>query len=110
MFIRHFLGYMALSLVLSSCARTQITDSPKTIYLPDTLESKPPKVIWTSRTLSDNYDYLGQVDTRSLTYNGALERLIDAGHKMKADAIVDVHYEKIGFVRTMHAFAIKFRE
>ena len=94
----------------ASCARTEIIESPKTTFVPDSAPAKEPVVIWTSRTLSKNFDYLGQIKTRSLTYQGALDRLVEAGRQLKADAVTDVHYEAVGFLTTMQAFAIKFKE
>jgi hypothetical protein len=95
--------------LLSGCASTEIIESPKTGYVPETAEAKEPAIIWTSRTLTQHFDYLGQIHSRSWSYNGALERLVDGGRQLKADAIVDVHYEAVGFFSVMHAFAIKFK-
>lgn len=94
---------------LAGCASTELIESPKTVFVPDTAESKEPAVIWTSRTLSRHFDYLGLVKVRSWTYDGALGRLVDGGRELKADAVVDVHYEKVGFLTTMQAFAVKFK-
>lgn len=96
-------------LLLVGCASTEIFESPKTGYVSDTAEAKTPEIIWTSRTLSQEFDYLAQLKVRSWSYNGALERLMEAGRKVKADAVIDVHYERVGFLTAMHAFAVKFR-
>lgn len=100
---------LAAALALVSCASTDIIESPKTTFVPETAEVKDPTVIWTSRTMTRQYDYLGQLKVRSWTYEGALERLVDGGRQLHADAIIDVHYEQIGFLAAMHAFAIKFK-
>jgi uncharacterized protein YbjQ (UPF0145 family) len=52
---------------------------------------------------------LGQVKSRAWSYEGAIERLLDGGKQLRADAIVDIHYERIGFFNTMTAFAIKYK-
>jgi hypothetical protein len=95
--------------LMTGCASTDITESPKTAFVSETAERKEPAVIWTSRTLTQKFDYLGQVKVRSLTYNGALDRLKDAGKKLGADALIDVHYEPVGFMSTLQAFAVKFK-
>lgn len=59
--------------------------------------------------MSQDFDYLGQIKVKSWTYDGALGRLMDAGKDMRADAIIDVHYEQVGFLNTMQAFAVKYR-
>lgn len=100
---------LCLAGILAGCASTNLIESPKTVFVPDTEETGEPEVIWTSRTLTKNYDYLGIVQSRSWTYDGALGRLVDGGKELKADAIVDVHYEKVGFLSTFQAFAIKFK-
>lgn len=93
-----------------SCARTELVDSPKTAFVSDAEEAKEPEVIWTSRNLNKNFDYLGQVKVRAWTYDAALDRLKDGGKQMKADAVIDVHYERVGFLKTMQAFAVKFKK
>lgn len=102
---------LALACVLFSgaCARTEIIESPKTAFVPETAEPKDPAVIWTSRTMTRHFDYLGQLKVRSWTYEGALSRLVEGGRELRADAIIDVHYEQIGFLTAMQAFAIKFK-
>lgn len=92
------------------CASTDIIESPKTTYVPETEEAKEPTILWTSRTFTENFDYLGQIKVRSLTYNGALDRLKDAGKQLRADAIIDIHYDTIGFYTAFEAFAIKYRK
>ena len=96
-------------LTLAACASTELIESPKTGYAPEAGEPKDPAIIWTSRTLTRNFDYLGQVKVRSWSHDGALGRLVDGGRQLRADAIVDVHYETVGFLKAMQAFAIKFK-
>ncbi len=100
---------MALVLTLAACSQTEVIESPRTGYVANIGESKDPTIIWTSRTLDKEFDYLGQVNSRSWTYDGALERLVEGGRELRADAIVDIHFEREGFLKTMRAFAIKFR-
>jgi len=100
---------LCLAGILAGCASTSLIESPKTVFVPDSEETGEPAIIWTSRTLTKEYDYLGIVKSRSWTYDGALDRLVDGGKELKADAIVDVHYEKVGFLSTFQAFAIKFK-
>ena len=103
------LSFCLLALNLVGCATTEIIESPKTAFVAQNTEVPPPKVIWTSRTLKEKFDYLGQIKVRSWTYDGALARLTNAGQEMKADAVIDVHYEAVGFFATMSAFAVKFK-
>ncbi len=105
-----FVQATAFALISSGCARTDLIESPKTAYVSDAEEAKEPELIWTSRNLSRPFDYLGQVKVRAWTYDAALNRLKDGGRQMKADAIVDVHYERVGFLKTMQAFAVKFKK
>ena len=100
---------LPLLILLSGCASTTLIESPKTAYVPETGEAKKPEVIWTSRAFSRPFDYLGLVKTRSWTYDGALDRLVEGGKQLRADAIIDVHYEPVGFLSTMEAFAIKYK-
>lgn len=93
----------------TSCATTDIVESPKTTYVAESAERKTPAIIWTSRTLTQKFDYLGQITVKSLSYDGALERLSDAGREVGADALIDVHYQPVGFMTSLHAFAIKFK-
>lgn len=93
----------------AGCASTDIIESPKTAFVPESAEVTEPKIIWTSRTMTQSFDYLGLIKVRSWTYDGALERLVDAGKEVRADAIVDVHFEKVGFLNAMQAFAVKFK-
>ena len=102
------LGVMSC-LILVGCARTEVIESPKTAYAAQTDKPKMPDIIWTSRTLPKGYEYLGRVKTRSWTYEGALSRLIDGARELRADAIVDLHYEQVGFFSTMEAFAIVYK-
>lgn len=96
-------------LVLVGCARTEVIESPRTGYVAPSGQAKEPSLIWTSRGLSEEFDYLGLVKVRSWTYQGALDRLVDGGRELRADAVVDIHFERVGFLKTMQAFAIKFR-
>ena len=97
------------TLLTSGCASTDIVESPKTAFVPENAETPTPEIIWTSRTLTRQFDYLGRVTVRSWTYQGALDRLVDAAKTLKADAIIDIHYEPIGFLNQMQAFAVKFK-
>jgi len=101
--------FLAVVFALVGCGTTQVLDSPKTVYVSDLGETAPPKVIWTSRNLDREFDYLGQVRTRSLSYDGAMSRLLAGGQELKADALIDVHFEEVGFLSTLRAYAIKFR-
>lgn len=104
------LGLLAVPILLSTnCATTNIVESPKTTYVAETAERRDPAIIWTSRTLTQKFDYLGEVTVKSLSYDGALERLSDAGRKLGADALIDVHYQPVGFMTSLQAFAIKFK-
>jgi hypothetical protein len=114
--MRNRLALCLLTLALTSvilatgCARTDIVESPKTAFVPESAEDKRPLIVWTSKAMpNQNFDYLGLVKARAWTYEGALDRLLDAGQQLRADAIVDVHYEKIGFLSAMQAFAIKYK-
>ena len=100
---------LCFAVLLSGCASTDLIESPKTTFVADTGESKDPVVIWTSRTLTRNFDYLGQISVRSLSYDGALSRLVSGGRQLRADAVIDVHFETVGFMNTMQAFAIKYK-
>jgi len=99
----------SLFLFLTGCGSTQITESPKTTFVSQSETEKDPVVIWTSRAFGKNYDYLGRVRARSLTYDGAMERLVKGGKELRADALIDVHYEQVGFLTDLQAFAIKYR-
>ncbi len=100
---------LPLLLLVSGCAQTEVIESPRTGFVADLGEVKQPTIIWSSRGLSSEFDYLGQVKTRSWTYEGALARLVEGGRELRADAVVDVHFERVGFLKTMQAFAIKFK-
>lgn len=100
---------LAFACVAGGCARTDVIESPRTGYVADVGEAKEPAVIWTSRTLDEEFDYLGVVKVRSWTYQGALDRLVEGGRELRADAITDIHFERVGFLKTMQAFAIKFK-
>ncbi len=92
------------------CSSTTIVETPKTAFVPENSGPEEPEIIWTSRTLGKQYDYLGQVTVKSWTYDGALGRLKSAGKELRADALIDVHYQPVGFLTEMHAFAIKFKQ
>jgi len=96
-------------LVLTGCGSTQIVESPKTGYVAESGTPKTPSVIWTSRSFGQNYDYLGTVQARSLTYEGAMERLLEGGKELRADALIDVHFEQVGFLTDLKAFGIKYK-
>src|SRR5580692_5163551 len=81
-----------LLMLVSGCATTDIIESPRTTYVSDAAEVHEPKIIWTSRIFTQNYDYLGLLKVRSWTYQGAIDRLVDAAKEVKADAIIDVHF------------------
>ena len=74
---------------LGGCANTEVIESPKTAYVADVGEAKAPEVVWTSRGMGKGFDYLGLVKSRSWSYDGALDRLIDGGKSLRADAIID---------------------
>ena len=103
-------GYLLLfSAFMTGCASTTIVESPKTVFVPEGTVTKSPELIWTSRTLAQKFDYLGEVHVQSWSYDGALERLTDAGRQLRADALIDVHYEQVGFLTKLQAFAIKYK-
>ncbi len=104
-------GVFALTaaVIVSSCTSTEIIESPKTVYVPETAEVKQPEVIWTSRTLTRHFDYLGIVKVRSFTYDGAIDRLVEGAKELRADAVIDVHFGRVGFLNAMEAFAVKFK-
>ncbi|MBI4402814.1 MAG: hypothetical protein HY537_01560 [Deltaproteobacteria bacterium] len=95
--------------VAVGCARTEVIESPKTVFIPDTAEAPQPEIIWTSRTLQHDFDYLGEIRVRSWTHKGAIERLVEAARKLKADAVIDIRYNPVGFLNSMEAFAIKYK-
>jgi hypothetical protein len=101
---------LCFTLLGLGCARTEIVESPKTAFVSDAEEAREPEIIWSSRTLVRPFDYLGQVKVRAWTYDAALDRLKDGGRQMKADAVIDVHFERVGFLKTMQAFAVKFKK
>jgi hypothetical protein len=96
-------------ILLTGCSSTEIIESPKTAFAAETGTPKNPKVIWTSRAFGQPYEYLGRVNARSLTYDGAMERLITGGKELRADALIDVHFEQVGFLTDLQAFAIKYK-
>ncbi len=108
--ISRILTLLVIALLFASCASTEIQETPKTAFVPENSGPEQPAIIWTSRTLGRSYDYLGQVKVKSWTYDGALGRLKDAGKELRADALIDVHYQAVGFMTQMQAFAIKFKQ
>lgn len=94
---------------IMGCASTDIIESPKTVYVPESSERVRPEIIWTSQRMTRPFDYLGVVKVRSFTYDGALERLVEGGSQLHADALIDVHFQRIGFLNAMEAFAVKFK-
>jgi hypothetical protein len=113
---RAFFGFSATGavavaalLLLVGCASTEVLESPRTTVVSGAAEVKDPEIVWTTRSSDRPFDYLGTVRTRAWTYDGALERLLDGARQLKADAVVDIHFERIGFFMTMEAFAVKYR-
>ncbi|NBW98087.1 hypothetical protein EBR03_00805 [bacterium] len=104
-----FFGWTLIMAILTGCGSTQVVESPKTAYVADSAAPKTPQVIWTSRAFGQPYEYLGRVQARSLSYEGAMERLIEGGKELKADALIDVHFEQVGFLSDLQAFAIKYK-
>jgi hypothetical protein len=101
--------FLSAIILLTGCSSTEIIESPKTAFASETGTPKTPKVIWTSRAFGQPYEYLGRVHARSLTYDGAMERLITGGKELRADALIDVHFEQVGFLTDLQAFAIKYK-
>jgi hypothetical protein len=106
--IRYFFTFL-LALSICGCSSTELIESPKTAFVPESVEKKDPKIFWSSRNLNTPFDYLGQVKVRSWTYDGALDRLRDGAKDLRADALIDIQFQQIGFLNTMQAFAIKFK-
>ena len=100
---------MLFGVLLGGCASTRLIESPRTTYVPESETVGTPDIIWTSRSLTRPFDYLGRVEVRSWTYDGAVERLAEGGKALKADAIIDIHFERVGFMKTMQAFAVKYK-
>lgn len=105
---RLLLGAIA-AFCLAACASTELIESPKTGFVAESDAPKEPEVIWTSRTLPRDFHYLGLIKARAWTYEGTLDRLLQGGRDLKADAIIDVHYQRVGFLKTMQAFAVQYR-
>jgi len=99
----------SIGLLMTGCGSTQVVESPKTAYVAETGTPKTPSVIWTSRVFGQPYEYLGRVRARSITYDGAMERLVEGGKQLRADALIDVHFEQVGFLTDLQAFAIKYK-
>ena len=95
--------------VLVGCASTEVLESPRTTVVSGAAEAKDPEIVWTTRSTDRSFDYLGTVRTRAWTYDGALQRLVEGARQLKADAVVDIHFERVGFFTTMEAFAVKYR-
>ena len=109
MTIKPFLTRLFLVFFVSGCASTTIIESPKTAFVPEGTGAKDPAIVWSSRQIGKNYDYLGEIKVKSWTYGGALGRLKDAGRQLRADAVVDVQYQQVGFLTTFSAFAVKYK-
>jgi len=107
--MQSYIWNIILMLCLFACTSTEIIESPKTAFVPETAVVTQPEIIWTSRTLTRHFDYLGIIKVRSFTYDGALERLVDGAKELRADALIDVHFNRIGFLNAMEAFAVKFK-
>lgn len=108
----HKIGRAAALLALATlvgCTSTEVLESPRTGVVSGAAEAKDPELVWTTRSSDRPFDYLGTVRTRAWTYDGALERLMDGARQLKADAVVDIHFERVGFFTTMEAFAVKYR-
>jgi hypothetical protein len=101
--------FLAFTLFQMGCASTTLIESPKTTSVSPGEPTKNPEIIWTSRTLNAKFDYLGEVKVKSWSYEGALERLTEGGKALKADALIDVQYQQVGFLNTFQAFAVKFK-
>lgn len=95
--------------VVLGCSNVEIIESPKTGFVSEARTPHPAEVVWTSRSLLQDFEYLGQVKTRSLSYDGAFSLLMGGAQSMKADALIDIHFEQIGFFNTMQAFAVKYK-
>lgn len=91
------------------CSSTTIIESPKTTTVSESEPTKTPELIWTSKTLAAKFDYLGEVKVKSWSYQGALDRLLEGGKSLRADALIDVQYQQVGFLTTFQAFAVKFK-
>lgn len=100
-----FLG----ALFLTACSSIELIESPKTAFVSDAKAKAAPDVIWTSRSMIQDFDFLGQVKTRSLSYDRSLELLLDGGAELRADALIDIHYEQAGVFSTLQAFAVKYK-
>lgn len=109
MFRRLPIVLLTAASLLSSCSSTEIVDSPRTAVVSEAVDPKPPEIVWTSRSLNRGFDYLGLVKSRSLSYDGALQQIVDGATQLRADAVIDIHYEQVGFLAVMEAFAIKYR-
>lgn len=102
-------GCALFLLCIVGCSSIELIESPKTAFVPDSPLTKEPDVIWTSRAMIQDFDFLGQVKTRSLSYDKSFELLLDGGSELRADALIDIHYEQAGIFSTMQAFAVKYK-
>ncbi len=98
-----------ISLFVLSCASTEVIESPKTVFVPDSIEVRDPLILWSSQSYQKDFDYLAVVKTRSWAYSSGIDRLVIAARQLRADAIIDIHYEPVGFLASFHAFAIKYK-
>ncbi len=99
----------SFTLWLAGCSSVEIIESPKTAFVSDAKQAGEPEIIWTSRTLIQDFDFLGQIQSRSLSYDGAFSGLLDGGSSLKADALIDIHFAQVGIFSTMQAFAVKYK-
>jgi hypothetical protein len=95
--------------VVPCCSQREIIESPKTAFVPESAAIKKPAVIWTSRSMIQDYDFLGLVKTRSLSYDTTFEELLKGAQELRADALIDIHYEQVGIFDAMQAFAVKYK-
>ncbi len=102
--------FFLILLLLCGCSSVDIVESPRTVFVPKTGEPVEPQIIWTSRTIYNDFDYLGTIEARSLSYDDAISKLREAAKSLMADAVIDIHYERIGFLKSMKGFAIKFKK
>ncbi|MBI1859623.1 MAG: hypothetical protein HYR96_01735 [Deltaproteobacteria bacterium] len=104
-----WIWFAVSNLCLVGCSSVEIIESPKTGYVSDAKPMRTPDVIWTSRSMIQDFEFLGQVKTRSLGYDGAFDLLVGGATSMKADALIDIHFEQLGVFSTMQAFAVKYK-
>lgn len=103
--------FLALSVIhcIIGCSGFEILETPKTAFVSGAKVAQEPEIIWTSRSMIQDFDYLGQVKSRGLSYDVCFAHLLDGGQELKADALIDIHYEQMGIFSTMQAFAVKYK-